>query len=500
MTDETNERALDVLASIDTQGLIGRRDLLRRASLFGAVATLGGFTGVLSACSSSGGGNGSGGSSTITVGIDSGAYTPVLKAFAPEMKKATGVDVKLVSYPLEHMYDQNLLALRQPQGRYDAFDFWPNYVGDFGPFLMPLDEAGDVADLNLGDIAPGFQLLNRYGGKQVGVTMDGDMFIGTYRTDLFEKQSEQEAFQKRYGYKLAPPATFAQYKDTAEFFTRPGENLYGAVEVTNYFVYGFFLNHLVQLASSKGQNYGELFDANMKPLVTGDLVVEALTNYVNMKKYMPPQIAANLPWDKGREVFFSGQIAQANWWTDMPKGAADPKTSKVSGKIKCAPSWGDVTMLPYGRAMGIPKNSRNASASFKALVFIQQSRNADKWVAETFSQSLIDPWRMSMFKNPKSTFPLQAESGFADNFASISKQLLERKKVFPDLAIPGMAKYLDSIVRHVSEALTEQKSVTAALGAMATEFESITDGIGRDQQVKQYQEYRSLMTGNGYWT
>ena len=39
--------ALDQLSSIDTKGLISRRELMRRASVFGAAATLGAFGGVL---------------------------------------------------------------------------------------------------------------------------------------------------------------------------------------------------------------------------------------------------------------------------------------------------------------------------------------------------------------------------------------------------------------------------------------------------------------------
>ncbi|MCW6507779.1 methylmalonyl-CoA mutase family protein [Lichenifustis flavocetrariae] len=64
-------------------------------------------------------------------------------------------------------------------------------------------------------------------------------------------------------------------------------------------------------------------------------------------------------WDVGRQEFVEGRVAQANGWTDMPKGASDPATSKVAGKIKCAPNWGGVTMLPYDRAIGIAKNSTN---------------------------------------------------------------------------------------------------------------------------------------------
>lgn len=378
------EYALDQLSGMETAGLISRRELLRRSTAFGAVATLGTFAGVLRAA-----GQGAGGK--VTVGLDSGAYTPILKVFAPEFREATGLEVDFVSYPLGNMYDQNMLALRQAQGQFDAFNFWPNFTGDFGPFLTPLEEVGTLAELNFDDIARPFQLLNRYEGKIVGVMIDGDMFVNTIRTDLFENDAEAKAFRAKYGYDLAAPTDWRQYRDTAEFFTRPDQNLYGAVEVTSYFVYAFFINQMVQIAAERGINHGELFDAEMKPNINNDIGVEALRRYREMTAFMPADLATAMPWDVGRQIFFEGRVAQANWWTDMPKGAADPSISKVASRIKVAPGWGQVTILPYGRAMGIAANSGNKPGAFRAIAWLQQSAQANRWVAETFAQSLMDP-------------------------------------------------------------------------------------------------------------
>ena len=493
-SNEVEEFAFDHLSSIETGGLLSRRELMRRATLFGAAGTLGTFTGILHAAGPEAAGK-------VTVGLDSGAFTPILKTFAPEFQKATGIDLTFASYPLGNMYDQNLLALRQKTARFDAFDFWPNFVGDFGPYLTPLEEVGTKAELGFDDIAPPFQLLNHYEGKLVGVTIDGDMFMNTYRTDLFEDAAEAKAFKVKYGYDLGAPRDYKQYRDTAEFFTRPDKNLYGAVEVTSYFVYAFFINHLVQAAVEKGQSrYGELFDADMKPQLLTDVAEEALRRYGEMTAFMPKNLAKAMPWDVGRQMFFEGKIAQANWWTDMPKGAADPSISKVAGKIKCAGNWGGVTVLPYGRAMGIAKNSQNKKGAFKAIAWMQQTANANRWVAETFSQSLMDPWRMSMFNNPKATLPLQAASGFADNFATVSKDLLTSKKAYLDLSIPGTNRYLSSIIQHVQRANSGEATPRQALQAMTTEFEETTKAYGRDRQIKHNAEYRQRMIKQGYWS
>jgi multiple sugar transport system substrate-binding protein len=486
------ERDLDMLSTIDTKGLISRRELMRRSALFGAAATLSTFGGVLSAAGAEGRGK-------VTVGLDSGAFTPILKTFAPEFKAATGIEVEFASYPLANMYDQNLLALRQGTARFDVFDFWPNFVGDFGPFLTPLEDVGKLEELNFSDIAKPFQQLNIYENKIVGVMIDGDMFINTYRTDLFEDEQEKQAFKSKYGYDLAPPKGYKEYRDSAEFFTRPDKNLYGLVEVTSFFVYAFFINQFVQLGSEKGVRYGELFDEQMKPKLVGEIGEEALRRYTELSTFMPKDLAAAMPWDVGRQIFFDGRVAQANWWTDMPKGAADPKISKVANKIKCAHSFGDVTILPYGRAVGIAANSKNKEGALKAIAWMQQSANANRWVAETFEQSLMDPWRNSMFDNPKDTFPLQAQSGFADNFAQVSKELLASPKAYLDISIPGTNRYLASIVQHVPRAITGQATPKEALEAMAAEFEETTETYGRDRQIGHYDQYRQRMIKQGYW-
>jgi multiple sugar transport system substrate-binding protein len=487
------ERELDILSGIDTHGLISRRELIRRAGVFGAAATLSTFTGLVRASAQSGSGS-------VTVGLDSGAFTPILRTFAPEFRDATGIEVEFVSYPLGNMYDQNLLALRQSTARFDAFNFWPNFTGDFGPFLTPLEDVGTLEALNWDDIAAPFRLLNHYEGRPVAVMIDGDMFINTYRTDLFEDAAEAAAFRTRYGYDLAPPTTYEQYRDTAEFFTRPEQNLFGHVEVTSFFVYAFFINQLVQLGAEQGVRYGELFDAEMRPQLANPLGEEALRRYAEMTAFMPPDLAQAMPWDVGRQLFFDGRIAQANWWTDMPKGAADPSISRIAQQIRCAPSFGQVTILPYGRSMGIAANSANKEGAFAAIAWLQQSDNANRWVAETFEQSLMDPWRMSMFDEPASTFPLQAESGFAENFAEVSKGLLANPKVYLDISIPGTNRYLGSMIQHVQQAITGQATPMQALQAMEAEFEETTETFGRDRQIGHFDEYRQRMIANGYWS
>ncbi|MCW6507778.1 hypothetical protein [Lichenifustis flavocetrariae] len=89
---------------------------------------------------------------------------------------------------------------------------------------------------------------------------------------------------------------------------------------------------------------------------------------------------------------------------------------------------------------------------------------------------------MSMFNDPKATFPLQAQSGFAGNFASVCKGQLTSKKVYLDVSIPATNRYLASMVQHVQQAITGQQTPKEALDAMTAEFEDATETYDRDRR------------------
>ena len=54
------------------------------------------------------------------------------------------------------------------------------------------------------------------------------MFV-LYRKDLLKSSEEKQAFHAHYGYDLVPPQDWKQYRDVAEFFTRPDQKFYGTL-------------------------------------------------------------------------------------------------------------------------------------------------------------------------------------------------------------------------------------------------------------------------------
>jgi ABC-type glycerol-3-phosphate transport system substrate-binding protein len=61
-------------------------------------------------------------------------------------------------------------------------------------------------------------------GRYWAVPLEADAIGWAYRKDWFEDPSEMKAFKEKYGYDLAPPKTWMQLRDIAEFFYRPHAN------------------------------------------------------------------------------------------------------------------------------------------------------------------------------------------------------------------------------------------------------------------------------------
>ena len=94
-------------------------------------------------------------------------------------------------------------------------------MGDYVDFLEPLDPYMERWDPAWEDIHEGFRVWeNTYQGTRYSLTMDGDILFTYYNADVYGNPDEQAAFKEKYGYDLAPPATWDQVVDIQEFFRR----------------------------------------------------------------------------------------------------------------------------------------------------------------------------------------------------------------------------------------------------------------------------------------
>jgi multiple sugar transport system substrate-binding protein len=202
-----------------------------------------------------------------------------------------------------------------------------------------------------------------------------------YRKDLFEEPTEREAFAARFGRELAPPTTWREFHETARFFTRPSESLYG----TLFAAYPDGHNTLYDLVLQVWSRGGELYLADGRPTLDSPAVVEALDYYRGLVN--DPQAcysgAAELDSIQSGDVFLSARVAMmVNWFGFAARcGRAD---SPLRGKIALAPipggSPGQSAALSNYWVVGIGSGSGSKPAAYDLLRHIA-SPASDKLTA-----------------------------------------------------------------------------------------------------------------------
>ena len=444
---------------------------------------------------------------TVTVAVDAIQTGQPFQWYAGAIKKVFNINVKVIALPFNSFYNALETDLVSGTGKYDILVYPPRFTGD-------LASSGDIISLNayekkwnpdLSDVLPVYRYLyNEFQGKQIALTYDGDRLELYYRTDLFSNPAEKAAFKKKYHFPLAVPQTWQQYMDIAAFFTRKkGQKLagkrlthgfYGADEITEApDNFDWWINRF----ASSGGIY---FDRNMNPQIATPKGIAALQQFKNVVKYMPPG-ALNYEYTQTMNAFLDGETAMVIQWTDVARAAEVPSSSKVVGKVGYAQIPGTVvhgrvvhrSTLAYGRAMAISKLCKNPEAAYRVIDWMQLPAQSINYVTEPTSG--IDPSRYSAYKSPKKWV-----MNWPTRSAYMANGLTSLKNGYPELELPGAERYDESLVTHIAEALSGQETPKAALQATATEWNQITNSLGRSKQIQYWRSELALWKKLGLHT
>src|SRR5262249_12418519 len=157
----------------------------------------------------------------------------------------------------------------------------------------------------------------------------GDGLGFAYRKDLFEDPAEKGAFRERYGYELAPPKTWEQFRDVAQFFTRPEKGLYGAaLYYAGLDGYDDVTMAFDQILWSFGGQWSDPATGTVEGVLNSPQGVKALEFFAReLKQYTPPG-SESYGLFQATEPFSSGKVAMAqNWYpffSDLLDPAKDP--------------------------------------------------------------------------------------------------------------------------------------------------------------------------------
>jgi len=289
-----------------------------------------------------------------------------------------------------------------------------------------------------------------------------EMFM--YRADLFEDAAEKAAFEVEYGYPLQVPETWAQFRDAAKFFTRPDQNLYGAMIAGlndgHNNVYDFFI-HLW----SRG---GTLFDVDWKPTFHDVIGQEALQYYADLiltHNVCPPK---TLEYDSVASgvAYAQGEAAMMWNWCGF-SALAELEDSKIKGQNR-------VGLVPRGEngrhmslniywVLGIPAGSANKDLAWDFLRHCA-TPEMDKITAEAGGTGV----RLSTWRDPD----IQSTFNYYTAIEDVHKNVESPPRIPEYPAINEVFNQMQHAV------VTQQKSVTQALNDAAAECEKILRTAG----------------------
>lgn len=442
------------------------------------------------------------------------------KAHAVTWAERTGGEAEVLQSDFSQLFVDFMTSLTAAEPAYDVLLFPSAWAADFYPYLEELP--GELTDSeNFDDIHPIYRDgLMAWDGKWIAVTIDGDLFSGYYRKDLFWDPTNRTDFRNRYGYELYPPDTWRQYRDIAEFFhgrEQPdGTPLYGTAEAfaRNGQQFWTLFSRAAAYTNHPEHRGAQFFDPDtMRAQIDNPGWLRAVREYKEILTFGPPD-AIRFGIVEARNAFLAGRTALALDWGDTAQMAANANFSKVSGKVGyfVLPGttriwngrlwqWSErrtaykAPFLAFGGwVAGVPKNSRNKRAAWDYIMWFSNPQNSLRDVVT--SGTGINPYRFTHFTNIDA-WNQAFTTAAASEYLNVVRTSLDSPHVALDLRIPGFYRYTEALEDELTEILRDEVPITDGMQRVAASWEAITDDLGREAQLAAYRTAMNLPKQRG---
>jgi ABC-type glycerol-3-phosphate transport system substrate-binding protein len=392
-----------------------------------------------------------------------------IKSLLPEYEAKTGVKIIYEEYSYEVMHEKLVPQLSSDTGVYDFVTADYYWVGEFCQlgWTRPLDDWIQRDGFPIDQYIPKImEVTGRYGYKvpeAVYYIPHWTYPMGfVYRKDLLEDATEKSNFKAKYGYELAAPETWEQYRDVVEFFYRP-PNMYGSVmtglrpDPVTMEYFNWLFGH-----------GGRLFYDDFHSAADNDVGRLAVSDMMKGFKFAPEGATA-WGFDESASTFAAGLAATHITWLFLWNNYYEnPDSSKVVGKCWMGgvpgsnlPNWGSGSLGSWG--WFIPKSSPHPEEAWNFLKWLESPdiirRRALMGRSPTTTWELEDPELQA--KNPwYEPYKVLVEKGV--NFCDPLPMLPEGPKlvevtgrylseaavggITPDQATKSIAKDMDELM------------------------------------------------------
>ncbi|MBK5933630.1 carbohydrate ABC transporter substrate-binding protein (CUT1 family) [Rhodovulum imhoffii] len=290
-----------------------------------------------------------------------------LAPIVDEFTELTGAKVQIDMFPYPGLIDKIVIEASANNPSYQLMwvdSPWVGVLGESGALEDLTDLVKrDAEEIHLDDIIPIQLQENTWQGRLLAFPASGMIWHINYRKDLFEHPEEQAAFNKRYGYDLAPAKTWDQFIDIAEFFTRKaGETLAGEVLAKDFYgnaqaysrVAGAITHDFFPIMRSFGGQYWDpqtgLCAIDREPGLKAAEVMKELA------AYNPPDYLG-LMWDIRTGYMERGEVAQSGYWSVRTVRLTNPDEAVL-------PTIGEAGYAPSPTGDGNPADTMTGALSF----------------------------------------------------------------------------------------------------------------------------------------
>lgn len=301
-------------------------------------------------------------------------------------------------------------------------------------------------------------------GKYYAVPCETDAMGFAYRKDWFESAEEKTAFEAKYQRPLAVPKTWEEFRDVAEFFTRPDQKRYGTALVTGR-GYDEVVMGFEQLLYAFGGSWGDPQTRKVKGALDGPEAIRALDFFRQLIQYSPPG-GAKYGYGEALEPFVNGSTAML-----MSYFAFFPDLSKKMGdKIGYFSMPGKdgrrvASLGGQGFSISSKTSPERQELAKKFIAWFSKTETQRKWVQK--------PGGFTANKAVLASEEFKKASPYNQAFS-------ESMDILQDFwNVPTYNELIASATQRLGEAIDGKKSPQEALATLAAEHEKILSATDR---------------------
>ncbi|KAA9010011.1 ABC transporter substrate-binding protein [Histidinibacterium aquaticum] len=296
----------------------------------------------------------------ITVLVEGGGLM-LQQEMAEQFTEETGIEVNFVEVPYQGVFDRLSAEIASGTSNFDVATIDVVWNAAFA------DHVEDLSDLFTEEVRSDLPqaLIDdaNVDGRMIGMPAWANAEVVFYRKDLFESAENQEAFAEEYGYDLAPPQTWQQWRDMAEFFTT--EDMMGTS--VNGLNPEEWMAHVLQAGSP-----GVVLDEDGTVILDNEAHRAALEFYRAplCEDGSAPENALEIGWGEEQNLFYQGQTAMMKFWAHAYR--LTPEDSQVSGRVGVAPmiaGEAGIAGIPGPWYNVVPSTSENKEAAKQFVAY-----------------------------------------------------------------------------------------------------------------------------------